>query len=481
MSGEITVQRGHTFTEGERIDHAKLNAAGAPTARIDPGAITSTEMDTASVSAAVAAATKGANLFRNPALVPDLWRSTEEAIAVTTGTRIQPAEGWFVKPAGADTTARYSQFVPTDSEVAQSMEISGATGTTTVDAGQFIPSWIAGGLATVTLRAYLYNGTGADFTPTVRIDAAGTIDDESTTSNVLAENLAECPNSQWTLIEKTLTVSGLTLTNGADVVIRFPSGTLNSTGKLVRVARLQLTPAAQSAPWVHPNPPAIYDNLYAASAPTVSDDSTKGYSTSSTWIWGTRVYVCSDPAPGAAVWTELTTPVVEEVIIAHTAAQNTNGGTATSGSWETVQFNTILLDTADLSNPENDEVLTVSSGAIDLPTGLWEIDCEVPRIAVDRFQSRLYDVTGAAVMKYDGTSTDILGTCGYGISTTTSGSGSIVGGGVTRIVGRFRLTSQKTIRVEARVERTRATTGCGVAGNFTTEIYAVCRLKRLSL
>jgi hypothetical protein len=57
---------------------------------------------------------------------------------------------------------------------------------------------------------------------------------------------------------------------------------------------------------------ARINNLGAAVDPAVTDDSTAGYLEESLWINTTaapaRVFVCIDPAEGAAVWAELTNP-----------------------------------------------------------------------------------------------------------------------------------------------------------------------------
>lgn len=474
MSGEITVTRGKTWSAGERVDYAKLNQTGAPTARVDENAITSTELDTSSVGTAVAGSVSGANLATNPALIPDLWQSLTDSVSCAVGAREEPAVGWFVNPVGAAVNATRSTTVPTGSEVANSLQIAGASSVTTVDIGQFITSWITSTRDDYTIRFYLYNGTGSAFTPTYRIDTASSTDDESTTSNATNGNLSECANAQWTLVEKTLDLSAIDLTDGADFVIRIPSGSLDGTGKLVRVTRLQITPATSSAPWVHPAPPTILDNLYAEALPAVTDDQDSGYSVGSLWVYNTQVFECTDASSGAAAWQELTAPLIEEVVIAHVEDQNTDGGTATSGSWETVDFNTILVDTGGLSASGATEQLTVSSGVIDLPTGYWEIDIEVPRHRVNGFQARLYDVDGSAVAHYADTSVDILGTSAYANATNAGYATSL-------IQGRIRLSSQTQLRVECQVSSTRATDGCGKAGNFANEIYALARFRRISL
>jgi hypothetical protein len=48
--------------------------------------------------------------------------------------------------------------------------------------------------------------------------------------------------------------------------------------------------------------PSLKSNLAAASAPTISDDSSKGYGAGSTWIYGGSTYTCTDATANAAVW-----------------------------------------------------------------------------------------------------------------------------------------------------------------------------------
>ena len=48
----------------------------------------------------------------------------------------------------------------------------------------------------------------------------------------------------------------------------------------------------------------ILDNLTATAAPTATDDSTKGYSKKSQWIYDGKFYTCVDATANAAVWTE---------------------------------------------------------------------------------------------------------------------------------------------------------------------------------
>ncbi len=49
----------------------------------------------------------------------------------------------------------------------------------------------------------------------------------------------------------------------------------------------------------------ILDNLTATAAPTVTDDSSDGYSAGSWWYYSGTLYICTDATEDAAVWTEI--------------------------------------------------------------------------------------------------------------------------------------------------------------------------------
>jgi hypothetical protein len=46
----------------------------------------------------------------------------------------------------------------------------------------------------------------------------------------------------------------------------------------------------------------LLSNLSASAAPSVTDDTSKGYSAGSTWVFGGTTYTCTDPSAGAAAW-----------------------------------------------------------------------------------------------------------------------------------------------------------------------------------
>jgi len=76
----------------------------------------------------------------------------------------------------------------------------------------------------------------------------------------------------------------------------------DSTGAALSVTNnvIQLTKAAIGLSHVQ----NILDNLTATAAPTATDDSTKGYSKKSQWIYDGKFYTCIDPTVNAAIWTE---------------------------------------------------------------------------------------------------------------------------------------------------------------------------------
>lgn len=125
-----------------------------------------------------------------------------------------------------------------------------------------------------------------------------------------------------------------------------------------------------------------------------------------------------------------------------------NGGTATSGSWQTRTLNTEVTD--EIGS-------TLSSNEFTLPAGTYFIMASAPATRCNQHQARLYNVTDAAVVLY--------GTSETTSSTAATGSNSLVN-------GRFTIAGTKTFRIEHRVSNTQATNGYGEANNFGgTEIY----------
>lgn len=137
-------------------------------------------------------------------------------------------------------------------------------------------------------------------------------------------------------------------------------------------------------------------------------------------------------------------------------ASGTNGGTFTSGAWQTRDLNTILT---------NELGVTLASNVITgLKAGIYEVEALAPAYAVDRHQARLYDVTGAVVA--------VLGKSAITNAGTNVGNDAVVR-------GRFTLAATSNLRLEHRCQTTLATFGFGVAGSFGTEVYADLQIRFL--
>lgn len=131
-------------------------------------------------------------------------------------------------------------------------------------------------------------------------------------------------------------------------------------------------------------------------------------------------------------------------------AQNTAGGTFTSGAWRTRDLNTEVADTGGNAG--------VASNQITLDAGTYRCLIFCPACYCEQHQARLQNVTDNTTL--------LLGTSARAQATLTRvvGSSSV-------IMGRFTLAAQKVIEVQHCCNTTRNTDGFGEASNFTTEIY----------
>ncbi|MFA7193728.1 MAG: tail fiber domain-containing protein [Candidatus Paceibacterota bacterium] len=138
-------------------------------------------------------------------------------------------------------------------------------------------------------------------------------------------------------------------------------------------------------------------------------------------------------------------------------SDGTDAGTATSGSWFTRTLNT-----------ESDDTIgsTLSSNTFTLPAGTYRIDAKVPGFHVNGHQSRLYNVTDGAV--------SLLGSNATAVN-LLSATHSFINGVIT-------IASEKTFRIEQRVQTTRASDGQGSDNGFagTDELYTVVEVSSLT-
>lgn len=146
------------------------------------------------------------------------------------------------------------------------------------------------------------------------------------------------------------------------------------------------------------------------------------------------------------------------IMLREEQTQNTDGGTFTSGAWQTRVINTEVIDTGG--------DCALSSNEFTLGAGVYEFDISAPAFFVDSHQTRLYNVTDTAAA--------LIGTSEDSPTVNTRGV-------VTRshIKGRVTITGAKAFRVEHRCETTRATDGLGRAANFTTEVYTMVEIRKM--
>lgn len=143
------------------------------------------------------------------------------------------------------------------------------------------------------------------------------------------------------------------------------------------------------------------------------------------------------------------------IILRDEKAQNTAGGTFTSGAWRTRDLNVEVIDTGGYC--------TLSSNQFTLASGTYEIQAIAPANCVDMHQTRLQNIT-------DGTTT-IIGSNAWASSGLYFNTDSLV-------VGRFTITSTKTFEIQHRCAVTNATFGFGGLSNFTTEVYTQVFLRK---
>jgi hypothetical protein len=140
-------------------------------------------------------------------------------------------------------------------------------------------------------------------------------------------------------------------------------------------------------------------------------------------------------------------------IIADQKAQNTAGGTFTSGAWRTRDLQTEVADP--------DGVVSISANEFTLAAGNYLIRWGAIARKVDRNQTRLYDVTGTAEVGFGG---------------SNYSSNSYVGDGWSRGFARVTPSGSNVYRIEHRCDTTYAGDGLGLPCNFTTEQYTTVEI-----
>jgi hypothetical protein len=193
------------------------------------------------------------NIFINGGF--DIWQRTPDDSGVTT-TRKYVADRWAVT-CGAGTLAHVqrSTTVRSGARSKYSLQLDGAGGVTTVDVDQRIEATQTGLYKRqIYFTAYVYNGSGTAFTPTLFVSTPSAADNWSSSTvrngGGSGEALQECADSAWTLVVWTADISAYTnIDNGVEFRLRIPSGSLVA-GDVVRLAEINLVPGGVATPFV---------------------------------------------------------------------------------------------------------------------------------------------------------------------------------------------------------------------------------------
>lgn len=185
----------------------------------------------------------------------DIWQRTTDSTTVFT-TRTYVADRWgFVTGASTLSNVKRSTTVRTGARSKYSCELVGAASVTTVNISQRIEAALGGRYKrTLYFTGYIYNGSGASFTPKIYVSTPSAADNWTTSTvrngSGSGENLQACANAAWTQVSWTADVSGYTdIDNGLEIRVEIPSGSLVA-GDTVRLAEFNLVPSSVAVPYV---------------------------------------------------------------------------------------------------------------------------------------------------------------------------------------------------------------------------------------
>jgi hypothetical protein len=150
-------------------------------------------------------------------------------------------------------------------------------------------------------------------------------------------------------------------------------------------------------------------------------------------------------------------PLTNVAILEDQKAQNTAGGTFTSGADRVRDLNT------EVSDP--DGIVSIAANQFTLGAGKYEIDWSAPANQVAAHQSFLYNVTDTAEVKRGSSETAPTGT---GVTIRSVGSAIVT------------ISASKAFEIRHRCTTTAATNGFGEKSNFGIEVYTRVRIARIA-
>jgi len=176
---------------------------------------------------------------------------------------------------------------------------------------------------------------------------------------------------------------------------------------------------------------------------------TSGASIGDVATWNGTDWVADPPSGGGGSG--------DYILIQDQKVQNTQGGTFTSGAWQTRDLTVLVANVGSHAS--------LGSNQITLNDGVYQVNGSAPALGVSSHQTRLYNITDSVV--------EVIGTVDYQGSTLADNQGR------STLQGRFTVSGgPKVYEVQHQAAVTRAVNGFGVAANFTTEVYTTIELIR---
>lgn len=242
MSGSCTVIPGIDWS-AQGVDYANLNLAANPIVQVDAESITDRELNLAGLVSKLGDRLVSKNYLLNGNFDLPFWDDGLAPLTSGTGVKTTLARYWWVKQTGGTLTYEPNTTSPATPSY-YSLKFTGAAGVGDVDFGQDMPAWISRTARRyVVISAYILNNTGAIITPQVRISTADVVDDFSavTFRTSAAMQAVSASASAWQRVYVAIDLSAVTnAANGLQVVIRIPSGGLDSALKVVQIAQVKM-------------------------------------------------------------------------------------------------------------------------------------------------------------------------------------------------------------------------------------------------
>lgn len=154
-------------------------------------------------------------------------------------------------------------------------------------------------------------------------------------------------------------------------------------------------------------------------------------------------------------WTSATPSSTNVAYIREEQTSGTNGGTFTSGAWQTRVLNT--------KTDPNSIVTTLASNQFTIPAGTYQIEATAPAFVVNAHKAKLRNITD---------STDTL----IGSSENTQGNAQTS----SRVCGTFTIAGSKVFEIQHQGTATSTSNGFGMASSFSVvEVYTQVMLTKI--